>query len=317
MSSNNSTTIARGWPDGRTRRRSSRASVGLRAQSCLILILPSVLQPLHIHARLIQPRLAQPHLLQPRRPRAHRAFTLIELLVVIAIVSLLIAILLPSLASARAQGRKAVCLSNMRQISLAASMYADQNGDRFPIARGVTQDGGWIQTLQPYAKATLAYRCPADRSTDWFDARRPVSEHVRFDRKSSFGINVYLTPEALPPPGALDERPRFGFDRRGRIRYSAETIHFGERIETRGMETFADHIHANDWSPDLLTGAQLSRPELELALRRHTGKENYAYADGHADTRLFESTFALDPETQLPQIDFWNPEFRQQVAERG
>src|SRR5256885_5852411 len=53
-----------------------------------------------------------------------RAFTLVELLVVIAIIAILVALLLPALASAREAGRKASCLSNLRQIGIAMHGYA-------------------------------------------------------------------------------------------------------------------------------------------------------------------------------------------------
>ena len=58
------------------------------------------------------------------RVPSHRAFTLIELLVVVAIIALLISILLPSLQGARDQGKKAVCLSNMKQVGSASHAYA-------------------------------------------------------------------------------------------------------------------------------------------------------------------------------------------------
>ncbi|HAI11530.1 MAG TPA: hypothetical protein DCM28_07480, partial [Phycisphaerales bacterium] len=56
-------------------------------------------------------------------------FTLIELLVVISIISLLIAILLPTLAKARDQARKVRCLSNVRQINIASFSYLADNND--------------------------------------------------------------------------------------------------------------------------------------------------------------------------------------------
>lgn len=59
-----------------------------------------------------------------------KAFTLIELLVVIAIIALLMAILLPALNRAREHGKRATCLSNLRQLTTAWLMYADENDDK-------------------------------------------------------------------------------------------------------------------------------------------------------------------------------------------
>jgi len=59
-----------------------------------------------------------------------KAFTLIELLVVIAIIAILLAILMPALKRVKEQGKRAACLSNLKQLQLAWSMYADENDDK-------------------------------------------------------------------------------------------------------------------------------------------------------------------------------------------
>ena len=66
---------------------------------------------------------------EPRYQKPVWGFTLIELLVVMSIVALLISILLPALASARHSARTSICLSNLKQIGIAAEIYHNDFND--------------------------------------------------------------------------------------------------------------------------------------------------------------------------------------------
>ena len=63
-----------------------------------------------------------------------RGFTLVEALTVTAVISIIIAIIVPTVATLRGSARSARCQSNLRQLGVAANAYAMQNRDRYPAA---------------------------------------------------------------------------------------------------------------------------------------------------------------------------------------
>src|SRR5271170_3112058 len=80
----------------------------------------------------------------PMHRRKHGGFTLIELLVVIAIIAILAAMLLPALAKAKESAKKAVCLSNMKQMQLCWQLYTDDNQDKLPVNNTPSDATCWI-----------------------------------------------------------------------------------------------------------------------------------------------------------------------------
>ncbi|MDA0753020.1 MAG: type II secretion system protein, partial [Verrucomicrobia bacterium] len=82
----------------------------------------------------------------------HFGFTLIELLVVIAIIGLLASMLFPALGKASAKAKQVRCASNMRQIGLGISMYADDFDGKLPQTAHETLSTNkiWIRQIHSY-----------------------------------------------------------------------------------------------------------------------------------------------------------------------
>lgn len=97
------------------------------------------------------------------------SFTLVELLAVIVIITLLMAILLPSLTRAGQQAKATICKNNLRQIGLAAYLYTDTWNWYLP--RGTASSSKtWFELFLPYLsyhpidndyRSVRIYRCPA------------------------------------------------------------------------------------------------------------------------------------------------------------
>ena len=98
--------------------------------------------------------------------KASRGFTLIELLVVIAIIAILAAILFPVFAKAREKARQTSCLSNVKQIVLAALQYAQDYDERLPMHVVASNASPtwlyWPRAVFPYIKNEQVFECPSD-----------------------------------------------------------------------------------------------------------------------------------------------------------
>ncbi len=160
------------------------------------------------------------------------AFTLIELLVVIAIIALIIGITLPALAGARASARQAGCLSDMRQMGLSLTMYANDFKDRLPLPNWgpVATAKGWLYgpgvdtancqeddrqtgSLWSYLESADVYRCPSHKGP--FEGTARMTSYIM--NGATIGYGRFPMPQRISqfrPDSVIlwdgNEQPEFG-----------------------------------------------------------------------------------------------------------
>ena len=210
-----------------------------------------------------------------------RAFTLIELLVVIAIIAILAAILFPVFAQAKAAAKKTVCVSNVKQVSLANIMYSGDYDDALCIFGGYGTDlpdgtretVDWAQhslyagntlvkqdpgqgLLQPYMKNTAIIDCPEAAGLP----KTVLSYGTTYGLPFAYGINANMYFDTInnssvqvPSETMLMADGAYYDDSRSPARTSLITTDLWE------CSPYAGYLHG-----------------------RHAGKASVGWVDGHA-----------------------------------
>jgi prepilin-type N-terminal cleavage/methylation domain-containing protein/prepilin-type processing-associated H-X9-DG protein len=233
-----------------------------------------------------------------RLPRLDKAgFTLIELLVVIAIIAILAAMLLPSLAKAKARAKTISCASNEKQIALAYIMYADDNSNWLPVA-AASQGGAaayateWLREISSYltkAQTNIggldvrgtATRCPS-APLDLIYRIAGISPDMNALSFGGYGHNFFYLgyydgAENIPPPYG---HPIWGRQKLGSITKPTETVINSDSIDPVmpqdsgwGIDQFGFSDPPSHW--------QIGATKYSHTYIRHGKGINYAWADGH------------------------------------
>jgi len=197
--------------------------------------------------------------------RALRGFTIVELLVVVAIISVLVAIVVPSLGGVLFLARMAVCHSNLGQLNRGLELYAADHDHKYWM---FTHAGGhyWYDKIAPYHDYAADLRfCPeAPKATSWLGGWGAAREAwgPREGRFGSYGLNLWLTPN---DPGTMAQTsPYYGQF----LPY--QDYFWGSPILTEALTpTFCDANWVGSWpfTNDLVP------EDLQVGLRRHTVSE--------------------------------------------
>jgi prepilin-type N-terminal cleavage/methylation domain-containing protein/prepilin-type processing-associated H-X9-DG protein len=224
----------------------------------------------------------------------HRhAFTLIELLVVIAIIALLMGIILPALNIARDQGRRASCMSNMRQVGLALAMYQDEYEKTPPKTQAVydyaspAARDNVLKLLRPFVgalepdRATPVYACPGLKANP-----NPAYAPSRVSRTGYLVNSVVMGRRvaAIPSPGKIFAMQE-GWSLSNHLWVQPEpNIRNEDTLWGRAPTTYQEwHMFASEADHS----SWFTKERREQTANVHNKGGNFIFSDGHAGYRKY------------------------------
>jgi prepilin-type N-terminal cleavage/methylation domain-containing protein/prepilin-type processing-associated H-X9-DG protein len=249
-----------------------------------------------------------------------RGFTLIELLVVIAIIAILMAVLMPSLKRAREQGRRAACLSNLKQLQLAWGIYADENDER--IVNGEAYGGGDGQAPVPTSGHHKGERWWTGDDVGDFWAGINLTQNLQKQAIRAGALWKYCKNEKLYrcPTGVRGEMRTYsitdsmnGLRRAGTFsgdvgaRAGRTVLWIKKRTEISvpGPANRMVFLDEGRITPDSYATHYQNERWWDPPFVRHADGTNVSFADGHADYWKFEGKKTLETGklAAVPRLD--------------
>jgi prepilin-type N-terminal cleavage/methylation domain-containing protein/prepilin-type processing-associated H-X9-DG protein len=277
--------------------------------------------------------------LAPKRLATGRSkgFTLIELLVVIAIIAILASLLLPALAKAKQKAHAIHCMSNLKQLMIAAQVYALDNNDKW-VANGNADQGVnlanppanyvprvWAEgressnltdprTARGMVKVSLLgkYMGPTDSFRCIGDKQLLKSGNSTFLRPRSYGMNIFFG----WTPGTVPEPPESVPDPITATQYNSEPNTGYRSFKTLGSTTrpsdffvFAE-IHPFSICQPPFGVHPMASPiatpmNFHVPGNQHGRITQFAFADGHAAPKKWKSAKTNSPK-KIESDNWWH-----------
>ena len=207
-------------------------------------------------------------------PQPLRAFTLVELLIVVALIAIVSSLLLPVAQKATESGRRAQCVSNLRQIGAAIQLYRNEHNNYYPPANGLDNlmatigwkglwyapttpaNGGLIPYVGSQAAMDKLVVCPRNRYPD--SELPPIKNPIGYPYTVNY--NVMVSAGAAQPANHLQ------FARPSTVFLMADSA-TGETVGTK-------------WG----LGVNSTSSGWAALENRHSGQMNILWMDGHVST---------------------------------